>query len=45
MSEFLSSLLSKALMTLVQTLVNELAMMILRSAYARYGRTAPAMAF
>ncbi|WP_157963960.1 hypothetical protein [Actinocorallia populi] len=45
MSEFLSSLLSKALMTLVQAIVNELAVMIVRSTYARHGRTAPAMAF
>ena len=45
MSEFLSSLLSKALMSLLQTIVNELAAMIVRTAYARYGRTTPAMAF
>ncbi|MEO3784625.1 hypothetical protein ABGB12_14915 [Actinocorallia sp. B10E7] len=45
MSEFLSSLLSKVLMSLLQTIVSELAMMIFRAGYAQYGRTAPAMAF
>ncbi len=45
MSEFLSSLLAKALMSLLQTILTELATMITRAAYTRYGRTGTAMAF
>lgn len=45
MPEFLSSLLSKVLMSVLQALVSELAMMIFRTTYARYGRTAPAAVF
>jgi hypothetical protein len=44
-SDFLSSLLAKALMSILQTILTELTAMIVRTAYARYGMAAPARAF
>jgi hypothetical protein len=44
-TEFLTSLLAKALTSLLQTIVTELAMMLVRASFARYGRVSPAMAF